>query len=621
MSKPGCWYVEFMRAPALRILATLFLACASLASHAAGAAAINILYINSYHRGYKWSDDIEAGLRDRLVESGKKVELSFEYLDSRRFAYGDLIPSIAASMAVKYADYRPTLVVVSDNAAFDFAVANRERLFPDTPIVFCGYNNFRPDVIKGIPNITGINEEIDFSKTVEIALALHPRTTTLAFIVSTAEVTNRRNASVIEQSVLPRFHDRYNLVLIKDASLAEAQQKLAQLPRESLLFLSGQISDQATGRTLTPEENGRLITGVSPVPAYTFWDFHIGTGALGGRVLKGYDQGTAAADQVLRILGGEHPEAIPVLMTSPARNLFDYPVMQKFGIGTADLPLDSVIINRPDSVWEKYFWQIAAVIAFVALQSLLLLVLIYNMRLRRTAMDALERERTNLEERVRIRTEEVVGAKALAAFAKEQDRAIEGERRRLAREVHDQIGQVFTAIKLIIDSTPRNAFPPGQANALAQALEMGIASTRRVTAELRPPLLDDLGLAAAVEHYVKNHPGLGDVTCKVAIARESSLDATQALALFRIIQEAVTNVLHHAQAKHLTITGVADHVYILIIADDGCGLDQSGIRPGALGLAGMRERANLLGGEFTIRSHPDEGTAIEVRLPLRKAPP
>lgn len=244
------------------------------------------------------------------------------------------------------------------------------------------------------------------------------------------------------------------------------------------------------------------------------------------------------------------------------------------------------------------------------------------------ANSALCQLNASLEARVAERTAELTKAKdaaeaanlakskasmELQAFAQEQNRAIEQERRAMAREVHDQIGQVFTAIKLIIDSLPRVALPAEQDKELAQALAMGIASTRRVTAELRPPLLDDLGFAAAVTHYVKQHPGLTSIQCKVAISEDGALDATQSLALFRIIQESVTNVVRHAKASRLDIEGIADEGYILTIADDGCGLDPT-VRPGALGLTVMRERAKLLGGECSIRSRPGGGTVVEVRL-------
>lgn len=202
-------------------------------------------------------------------------------------------------------------------------------------------------------------------------------------------------------------------------------------------------------------------------------------------------------------------------------------------------------------------------------------------------------------------------------FAVAQDRAIEQERRRLAREVHDQLGQVFTAIKLIAQSIPRAAYPPGQEAALGQALELGIASARRITAELRPPLLDDLGLAAALEHYVRDIARAGPPAWAVEVRDAARLGEAQALGLFRIVQEAVTNVRRHAGASHVWIHGEADDGhYRLRIEDDGRGFDPAAVRPGALGLTGMRERARLLDGQCVVRPRAGGGAVVEVRLPL-----
>lgn len=180
------------------ILGLLGILWASIAS-AADVPDARILFINSYHRGYSWSDGIEDALRERLNASGRKIELSVEYLDSRRFVYGAQIEPLAQSMAAKYSNYRPDLIVVSDNAAFDFAIQHRARLFPGQPIVFYGYNNFRPDVLKGIANITGVNEEIAIGDAVAMALKVHPKTRTLAFVVSTGEASSKRIREVAEQ--------------------------------------------------------------------------------------------------------------------------------------------------------------------------------------------------------------------------------------------------------------------------------------------------------------------------------------------------------------------------------------------------------------------------------------
>ncbi len=205
-------------------------------------------------------------------------------------------------------------------------------------------------------------------------------------------------------------------------------------------------------------------------------------------------------------------------------------------------------------------------------------------------------------------------------FTQSQNKAIEQERCRVAREVHDQMGQVFTAIKLIVQSVPQEAWPAGQRAAIDQALETGIASARRITAELRPPLLDDLGLAAALEHFVRHAVGPAQLDCKVTIREQHEqqrLSWPQAVALFRITQEAITNVLRHAGATRLRIDGRAEagH-YWLHVKDDGCGFDAAQVREDAQGLVSMQEHARLMLGRCMIARQAADGTIVSVTLPL-----
>ena len=375
-----------------------------------------LLYINSYHHGYAWSDAIERGLRERLAASGYNIELSVEYLDSRRFNYLSHQEALVASMAIKYADYRQDLILTSDNAALEFAVRHRERLAPGRPIVFCGYNNLRPDDLAGIPAITGVNEELDISGTVELALGLHPNTRALVFILSTGDVSSARNVDIVERQILPRYRDRFETRLLKDAAMMEIERELAALPRDSLVFLAGQTSDYGDGRALSPLENGQLISAASPVPVYSFWDFHIGTGVLGGRVVTGHDQGLRAAELALRLLDGEPPEAVPVVMRAPTRDLFDFAAMQRFGLRPETLPDGSRILNRPITLWDRYRAQIIVAALALLLQTLLIAALLNTLRRLRAADRALRHERDRLEQHVAERTAELQQAKDKAEW-------------------------------------------------------------------------------------------------------------------------------------------------------------------------------------------------------------
>ncbi|MHC1713899.1 MAG: diguanylate cyclase [Solidesulfovibrio sp.] len=297
----------------------------------------------------------------------------------------------------------------------------RDELFPGVPIVFCGYNYFRPEYIKGLSDVTGVNEEIDMVAAVDMALAVHPRTSTLVFLLSTGDVSSRHIEAVAEARVLPRFAQSHKVVVLKDASMREIRESLAALPEDSLLFLCGQTRDQGEGRSLTPEENGRLLAAACRFPVYTFWDMHLQTGVLGGRVIFGMDQGRAAGELALRVLSGEAAGSIPVLMTTPAKGVFDYERMGHFGIRESQLPPNSLVINKPTSLWALYRFYILGAAVLVFLEAVLITFLITAMRQRRHALIALRDERDQLDRNVAERTRELSEANSMLQRLSEQD--------------------------------------------------------------------------------------------------------------------------------------------------------------------------------------------------------
>jgi signal transduction histidine kinase/ActR/RegA family two-component response regulator len=386
------------------ILAGIITAALPVGAAANDAKDKRVLYLNSYDRGYKWSDDIERGLVARLQNAARKIELSVEYLDGRRFPGTARYDLMAETLAAKYAGYRHDVLVVSDNFAFDFALQYRKLLFPELPIVFCGYNNLQPDVLKGISKITGVNEEVDFAKTVELAIRVQPTVRHFAFIISTTDASNRRMAAVAEATLFPELRKRYHLIVLKDASMADISARLIALPPDSAVILLGMTSDLVEGRRPTPIESGCMILEASPVPVYSFWDFHLGTGILGGHIITGMDQGRTAADMVLRVLGGTPADNIPVMMQTPARNILDFNVMKKYGIKMHAMPEGCSFVNRPVSLWESYGGYIGAALLAISLESLLIIVLVVSLRQRKEALRMLGVERDLLEQRVEERS-------------------------------------------------------------------------------------------------------------------------------------------------------------------------------------------------------------------------
>jgi len=210
----------------------------------------------------------------------------------------------------------------------------------------------------------------------------------------------------------------------------------------------------------------------------------------------------------------------------------------------------------------------------------------------------------------------------LRALAARLQSVREEERTRVAREIHDELGQAMTAIKLDLAALMRELPAGGEGPALRverllKLVDATIQSVRRIATELRPGILDDLGLAAAVEWAAEEFQARTGITCHITLPeRDIALDSERSTAVFRIFQETLTNVARHANASEVAVTLAreGDNLF-LEVHDNGKGIPDEGlIEPQSLGILGMRERASLLGGDLTITRGSGGGTTVKVRI-------
>lgn len=222
-----------------------------------------------------------------------------------------------------------------------------------------------------------------------------------------------------------------------------------------------------------------------------------------------------------------------------------------------------------------------------------------------------------IEDLTRSRAE----TKALAAAAQE---ALEHEKRRIARELHDELGQSLTMLRMDVVWCKEHAGAgdPAVAARLArmeELLKSTVAATRRIASDLRPLMLDDLGLAPALEWLVQSTAQRTGIRCTLEMDEGvPALPQALSTALFRIVQEALTNITKHAQASAAAITvRCSDGSLRVRIRDDGVGFDPGGPRkPASFGLMGLRERVSMAQGSVRIDSAPGTGTVIDIDLPL-----
>jgi len=223
---------------------------------------------------------------------------------------------------------------------------------------------------------------------------------------------------------------------------------------------------------------------------------------------------------------------------------------------------------------------------------------------------------------------------SLRALAARLEAVREEERTRISREIHDELGQNLTGIKMDLDRLQERIERASLAQADNQMVKAKIESvrmladraldtSRRISRQLRPSVLDVLGLRAGIEWQLEEFQARTGVKAELLAADgDPPLDEQSGIALFRILQEALTNVARHAQATQVTVRLAHENASVVLeVMDNGRGFaDAAGPHPRSLGLLGMRERAVTLGGETSVTSEPGHGTTVHVRLPAHALP-
>jgi PAS domain S-box-containing protein len=225
------------------------------------------------------------------------------------------------------------------------------------------------------------------------------------------------------------------------------------------------------------------------------------------------------------------------------------------------------------------------------------------------------------EEKLRISRER------LRNFSGRLQSLLEEERSRISREIHDELGQSLTALKLDLSLIRRKILSEGLAEESGKVHEIEltvsriIRTVRKIATDLRPGILDELGVVAAIRWMTKNFQKRTRISCKVVVRGVDNIsDSKCSTAVFRIVQEALTNVMRHAAASQVEVSleRMGDTLTVAV-CDNGIGIKEGRIiDSGSLGLIGIRERVLMLGGEVQITGKPGEGTLVRVILPMKE---
>jgi signal transduction histidine kinase len=403
-----------------------------------------VLLLHSFRHSLPVNTDWYTGVvRGFKSASDLRIDIDIETLDLIRLSDPDYVANLLEVERRKYAEDVPDLIIPTYTPAFEFLLEHGEDLFPGVPVVFCAADSLAVSSRELPPNVTGIASLPDIAGTVELALQLHPHTRRIAVIVGSDALDQ-----LFEQrarQALRSLADRVEFTWLRGMRLEELLATVQRLPRDTPLLYLLQLKDRS-GESHFPFYTTSRLASVANAPIYGLWDTLIGHGIIGGRLATIEDDGFRAAQMGLRILRGEAPAAIPVILRQANPAIVDGRELARWNIDADRLPASVEIRHRRLSLWDAHRTAFVTAIVVVIVQGFMIVALLLNRRRLSQAQAARQHEHS------RRRQAETVAAhlrERLARFSKEQSLGT------IATAISHEINQPLIAIQNYVQAAKR----------------------------------------------------------------------------------------------------------------------------------------------------------------------
>jgi signal transduction histidine kinase/ABC-type uncharacterized transport system substrate-binding protein len=334
-----------------------------------------ILLLQSYNKGLKWTDGISHGVED-VMKKHPEYELTTEYMDSKKIESERYFEELLDLYKKKFRHRSYDAIIAADNYAYDFVLKYHRELFPGTPVVFCGVENFTASEITPYLKqyVTGVVEYKDIRKNLELIYQLFPGVKMVYIISDDAYSSLAIKDQIINESNY--FKDKFRVVFDNQIDFNKIDDKIAKLPKHSVILFTSFYRDMYGA--YIPYHRLQAFFQRSKYPVFALNNIHVGEGVLGGYMVNPYEQGSLAAKKAFDIIiKGKKPSSIPISIPS-SNYYFDNLVLKKFGISLSDVPNPSEIINGVDSFYEKHRKFVENAFALMPLLLLLTTILVLN---------------------------------------------------------------------------------------------------------------------------------------------------------------------------------------------------------------------------------------------------
>jgi len=546
----------------------------------------------------------------RVIEAGLGRDLDYysEYIDRGRFPDPLYKEAFRDFLRSKYQGLRFDVIIAMHRLAYETVSSARDEVFPGTPIVYL--NRDRSTGRGG--NTAEIITEVDYARTLALALRLQPDTTQVFVVAGSSD----RDAAMV-RAARHQFSTRGSslaFTYLTNLSTEDLERRLAALPEHAIVYYLIFYQD-VNGTNVTPLDYLSRLTAISNRPVYSWVDSTMDHGVVGGSLMSIEQQIRAVATVGLRVLRGEAAGGIPASVLDLQVDQVDWRQLRRWHIAEEHVPAGTAVKFRELSLWERDRNYVLGALAVIVTETALLVGLIVQAARRRRAEAAAEGAAAALRASFdRIRD---LGARLLGAQ--------EEERSRIARELHDDISQQLTLLSIELDLLARTHPDRGdEAQALSRTARTRVqeiaGSVRQLSHELHPAKLRIIGLVAALGALQKEGQAAGH---NVTFGHEqvpAVLPQDVMLCFYRIAQEGLQNAIKHSGAGAIAMSLIGDGPALtLTIADDGAGFDVGSAVARGLGLISMEERLEPFGGTLRIDSAPGWGTRLEATVNVRQA--
>lgn len=337
----------------------------------------NILYINSYHSGFVGTDKIVSGVRKQFERTD--IKLYTEFLDAKRFSNPKQLQKAWDFLKMKYQNVDINCVITADDHALSLILNDKKSYLYSLPLVFCGVNYLEAHPIKEKENITGIREEYNLKKSFELIKKLHPNLQSIKVIIDNSK-TGQLEKNRLEK-FLKEADSIFRVEYLEDWTYTELEKRLNDLNPSDVVFSTTMFVDK-NGTTKSLKQIARVVN-LCKAPIYGGHDVKVGLEIVGGAVVSLHKQGMIAGALASEILDGKLAQNIPIDRDTSIEYIFDYRLLKNNNIKMNRLPENSVILNKPYSLYEDYKSELVYSLFFIFSLLCVIIFLIVNITQRK----------------------------------------------------------------------------------------------------------------------------------------------------------------------------------------------------------------------------------------------